>query len=126
VGASGLPTPIAALVPRNGGRLVSGLFAARSLDVDRMSSGEPFVAVEQQFFEQGLKLEAEITAETQALREAADQPEGPRQRKAPSVLGKVVVLVVVVAGVSLIGHRWFSGGTTPTRVAVADSPTAPR
>jgi len=32
----------------------------------------------------------------------------------------VVVLVVVVAGVSFIGHRWFTGGQGPSQVAVAD------
>jgi hypothetical protein len=83
-------------------------------------SGQSFAAVERQFFEQGVQLEEEITAETEALREAADQPEGPRRRRTPSLVGKVVVLVV--AGVSFIGHRWFTGGPGPTPVAAADHP----
>jgi hypothetical protein len=92
--------------------------------VDRTLSGHSFAAVERQFFEQGVQLEAEITAETQALREAADQPEGPRRRRTPSLVGKVMVLVMVVAGVSFIGHRWFTGGPGPTPVAAADHPPA--
>jgi hypothetical protein len=85
-------------------------------------SGQSFAAVERQFFEQGVQMEAEITAESEALREAADQPEGPRRRRGPSLVGKVVVLVMVVAGVSFIGHRWFTGGPGPTPVAAADNP----
>jgi hypothetical protein len=88
--------------------------------VDRLSSGQGFAAVERQFFDQGFQLEAEISAEAEALRDAADQPEGPRKRRSPSMLGKVVVLVVVVAGVSFIGHRWFTGGPGPGQVAVAE------
>ena len=99
---------------------VSPAGAARFSDVDRTLSGQSFAAVERQFFEQGVQLEAEITAETEALREAADQPEGPRRRRSASVVGKVVVLVIVVAGVSFIGHRWFTGGPGPGQVAVAE------
>jgi hypothetical protein len=93
--------------------------------VDRTSSGDRFAGVELQFFEQGVKLDEEITAETEALREAAEQPEGPR-RRAPSMAGKVVALVMVVAGVSFIGHRWFTGAPGPTPVAAADQPTTRR
>ena len=106
-----------------GDQAVSPAGMVRFSDVDRTLSGQSFAAVERQFFEQGVQLEAEITAEAEALREAAEQPEGPGRRRAPSVLGKVVVLVMVVAGVSFIGHRWFTGGPGPTPVAVADNPT---
>ena len=90
------------------------------MDVERTTSGQLFAAVERQFFEQGFQLEAEITVETEAMREAAEQPEGPRRRRGPSMVGKVVVLAMVVAGVSFIGHRWFTGSPGPTPVAVAD------
>jgi hypothetical protein len=89
------------------------------VDVERTTSGQLFAAVERQFFEQGFQLEAEITTETEAMREAADQPDGPRRRR-PSMVGKVVVLAVVVACVSFIGHRWFTGSPGPTPVAVAE------
>ena len=105
---------------RPGSASVSPTSADRLSVVDRTASGESFAAVEQQFFEQGVRLEEEITRETEALREAADQPEGPRRRKGPSIVSKVVVLVVVVAAVSFIGHRWFTGGPGPTPVAVAE------
>jgi hypothetical protein len=108
----------------DGDQAVSPAGMVRFSDVDRTLSGQAFAAVERQFFEQGVQLEAAISAESEALREAADQPEGPRRRRAPSLLGKVVVLAVVVAGVSFIGHRWFTGGPGPTPVAVADNPQA--
>jgi hypothetical protein len=86
--------------------------------VDRTLSGQAFAAVEQDFFEQGNQLEAAMASESEALREAADQPEGPRRRR-PSIVGKALMLTVVVAGVSFIGHRWFTGGGVPTPVAAA-------
>jgi hypothetical protein len=87
--------------------------------VDRTLSGQGFAAVEQDFFEQGNQLEAAMASESEALREAADQPEGPRRRRGQSIVGKALMLMVVVAGVSFIGHRWFTGGGIPTPVAAA-------
>jgi hypothetical protein len=87
--------------------------------VDRTLSGQDFAAVEREFFEQGNQLEADMASESEALREAADQPEGPRRRRGQSFVGKALMLMVVVAGVSFIGHRWFTGGGMPTPVAAA-------
>ena len=86
--------------------------------MDRTLSGQTFAAVERQFFEQGNQLEADIASESEARRERPISP-GPPAPPRQSFLGKVLMLMVVVAGVSFIGHRWFTGGGMPTPVAAA-------
>ena len=51
----------------------------------------------------------------------AKRPISPRSPAAPRALdvGKALMLMIVVAGVSFIGHRWFTGGGMPTPVAAA-------